>query len=168
MSASMAELIRQAMSDHRVIWEMGYDDEHFIARCKSCGYLGTELETWVHQANIASEVLAANGYGKLEEATVIHVHHDIEAHARSYNEGYDAAVTQGLADDPSLADDWFQDKIREARAGALQEAANAIEALRPEMGPGINITQYREGRNDAFVRAADVCTARAVTERGGE
>lgn len=106
----------------------------------------------------------------MEDTTVIHVHshHDIEAHARIYNEGYDAAVTQGLADDPSLADDWFQGKIREARADALQEAANAIEALRPEMGPGINITQYREGRNDAFVRAADVCTARAVAERGGE
>ena len=52
------------------------------------------------------------------------------------------------------------------RAQALVDAAAAIEALRPEMGPGINITQYREGRNDAFVRAVDVCTARAVTERG--
>jgi len=42
-------------------------------------------------------------------------HHDIEHHARSFNEGYEAAVTQGLADDPKLADDWFQDKIREAK-----------------------------------------------------
>jgi len=42
------------------------------------------------------------------------------------------------------------------RAEVLREAAYAIEALRPETGPGINITQYREGRNDAFVRAADV------------
>jgi len=42
------------------------------------------------------------------------------------------------------------------RADALHEAAQAVEALRPDMGPGINITQYREGRNDALVRAADV------------
>ena len=56
--------------------------------------------------------------------TVIHVHHDTEAHARSFNEGYEAAVTQGLADDPTLADDWFQDKLREARAQALEDAAD--------------------------------------------
>jgi hypothetical protein len=50
--------------------------------------------------------------------TVIHVHHDTEAHARSFNEGYEAAVTQGLSDDPTLADDWFQEKIREAKEEA--------------------------------------------------
>lgn len=58
---------------------------------------------------------------------VIHVHHhDIEHHALSFNEGYEAAVTQGLANDPSLADDWFQDKIREAKAQALEEAVAAF------------------------------------------
>lgn len=62
---------------------------------------------------------------------LIHVHHhDIEHHARSFNEGYEAAVTQGLADDPSLADEWFQGQLREARAQALEEAAAL--AGRPE------------------------------------
>lgn len=56
--------------------------------------------------------------------TVIHVHHDTEAHARSFNDGYEAAVTQGLADDPSLADDWFQEKLREAKAQALRYLAD--------------------------------------------
>jgi hypothetical protein len=57
---------------------------------------------------------------------LIHVHHhDIEHHARSFNEGYEAAVTQGLADDPTLADDWFQDKIREAKAQAWDEGRQA-------------------------------------------
>lgn len=51
--------------------------------------------------------------------------------------------------------------VKAAAAGALREAAEAIEARRPEMGPGINITQYREGRNDAFALAADICNARA-------
>lgn len=60
--------------------------------------------------------------------TVIHVHHDVEAHARSFNEGYEAAVTQGLADDPSLADDWLQAKLREAKVEALREAAGLLDA----------------------------------------
>ena len=67
---------------------------------------------------------------------LVHVHHhDIEHHARSFNEGYEAAVTQGLADDPTLADDWFQGKLREARAEAIRDAMDAMEeddgVLRP-------------------------------------
>jgi hypothetical protein len=51
---------------------------------------------------------------------LIHVHHhDIEHHARSFNEGYEAAVTQGLADVPTLADVLFLDMIRVAIAEAL-------------------------------------------------
>jgi hypothetical protein len=117
------------------------------------------------------KTLTAAGFGPvnaaalteaLEKAEVIHVHHhDIEHHARSYNEGYDAAITQGLADDPTLADDWFQGKLRAAAAEALRDAGEAIEARRPEMGRDINITQYREGRNDAFALASDICNARA-------
>lgn len=50
---------------------------------------------------------------------LIHVHHhDIEKRAEHFNEGYEAAVSQGLADDPSLADDWLQEKLREAQAEA--------------------------------------------------
>jgi hypothetical protein len=57
---------------------------------------------------------------------LIHVHHhDIEHHARSFNDGYEAAVTQGLADDPTLADDWFQEKVREAKAEAWDEGQGA-------------------------------------------
>jgi len=58
--------------------------------------------------------------------TVIHVHHDTEAHARSFNEGYEAAVTQGLADDPTLADDWLQAKLQAAKVEALREAADLV------------------------------------------
>jgi hypothetical protein len=66
------------------------------------------------------------GFGPVKEAVWIHVHHDAEAHARSYNDGYEAAVTHGLADDPTLADDWFQGKLREAKAQALEEAVEAF------------------------------------------
>jgi hypothetical protein len=54
------------------------------------------------------------------------------------------------------------------RAQALEYAAEAIDWIRPETGPGINITPYREGRNDALTSAATWLRARAVTERGGE
>lgn len=52
------------------------------------------------------------------------------------------------------------------RAEALEEAAADIQASRPEMGPGINITQYREGRYDSLAWAAHRLRARAAAERG--
>jgi len=67
--------------------------------------------------------------GWTSEPTIVHVHHDTEAHARSFNEGYEAAITQGLADDPTLADDWLQTKLREARVQALREAAEELPYL---------------------------------------
>ena len=51
------------------------------------------------------------------------------------------------------------------REEALEQAADTLAKLRPEMGPGININQYREGRDDAFATAARICRARAMTER---
>lgn len=72
MAEGMGRRIRKAMLDHRVVWELDADGETLIARCDSCAYLGSELETFEHQANIAAEVLAANGYGKLEPCTRPH------------------------------------------------------------------------------------------------
>lgn len=83
--------------------------------------------------------------------SLVHVHHhDIEHHARSFNQGYEAAVTQGLADDPTLADDWFQEKIREARAQALEDAVEDYS---------VNLTVM------SGPRVRDWLRARAVTER---
>lgn len=48
------------------------------------------------------------------------------------------------------------------RAQAFAEAAADIEERRPEMGPGINITDYRRGRESAFVLAAHIIRARAA------
>jgi len=68
----------------------------------------------------AADAILAAGYVKGEMFTHIHWH-DLESHARSFNEGYEAAVTQGLADDPSLADDWLQEKIRQAKEEAFEQ-----------------------------------------------
>jgi urease accessory protein UreF len=70
-----------------------------------------------------------------QPAIVIHVAHDTEAHARSFNEGYEAAVRQGLADDPALAGDWFEGKLREAQAQALRDAAAAAEGMHDPVPP---------------------------------
>jgi len=73
----------------------------------------------------ASEDALKDALNAAATMPIVHVHHhDIEAHARSFNEGYEAAVTQGLADDPTLADDWFQEKIREAKAEAWSEGTH--------------------------------------------
>lgn len=52
---------------------------------------------------------------------------DPEAYARGHNDGFDVAVAQGLADDPTLADDWLQTKLQEARIEALEEAAKELD-----------------------------------------
>lgn len=51
---------------------------------------------------------------------------DSEAYAAAWNDGYESAVTQGLADDPTLADDWFQEKIREAKADSWDEGVDWV------------------------------------------
>jgi hypothetical protein len=65
----MAEVIRGTMRDHRVLWEMALDDDDpSVARCQSCGYLSTELDTWEHQSNVAAEMLTAAGFGPVKAA----------------------------------------------------------------------------------------------------
>lgn len=56
----------------------------------------------------------------------VHTACDAESYAAAHNDGYEAAVTQGLADDPSLADDWFQEKLHAAKVQALREAADLV------------------------------------------
>ena len=48
------------------------------------------------------------------------------------------------------------------RAQAFSEVAAALQERRPEMGPGINITDYRRGRDSAFFLAVHICRARAA------
>jgi len=76
-------------------------------------------------APCAADAILAAGYVKSD--TVIHVHHhDIENHARSFNEGYETAMAQELADNPTTAQDWLEEKLQEARAQALEEAAALV------------------------------------------
>ena len=63
---------------------------------------------------------------------LIHVHHhDIENHARSYNEGYETCMAQDLAADPTIAQDWLDEKLAEA-----WDAAAAWVAEGHPLAPG--------------------------------
>lgn len=81
----------------------------------------------------------------------IHVHHhDIEHHARSFNEGYETSVAQGLVDDPSLAQDWLDEKLAEAfdqgQKSGIRHAERLVAAAkigRPELPGPISPNPYR-------------------------
>lgn len=68
-------------------------------------------------------VLGGPGYAP--QMITVH-HHDLEAHATSYNEGYAAAVAQHLAPDPTTALEWLDRHDAEVKADALREAAAVI------------------------------------------
>lgn len=70
------------------------------------------------------------------EPAVVEVHHhDIERHAASFTEGYETAVAQGLADDPTLARDWLAERdarmAARAAADALRRFANYLDGGTP-------------------------------------
>jgi hypothetical protein len=65
----------------------------------------------------------------------VHVHHhDMEQHARSFNEGYETAMAQHLAPDMGTATDWLEEQKLKARTegmrcvleAAAQDAAGVI------------------------------------------
>lgn len=121
------------------------------------------------QANAMAAHLSAAGFGLVADAVVIHVPHDTEAHARSFNEGYEASVTQGLTDDPTLADDWFQEKLREARAEALEDSANWLDSAEQAQniafdGPS-DLGALSAKYESAIEEPAEWLRARAVAER---
>ena len=54
---------------------------------------------------------------------------DIEAHAAAYNEGFQEAVAQGLADDPSLAGDWLATQKEQVRIEEREAWIQRLAAL---------------------------------------
>lgn len=59
----------------------------------------------------------------------IQICNDTEAHATSFNQGFDAAVAQGLTEDPAFAEEWLHDRIRKEVALAFNEAADHLLEL---------------------------------------
>jgi len=111
------------------------------------------------------------------EPTVVHVHHhDIEHHAESFNEGFETAVAQGLADDPTLAQEWLAERLAQERAAALGEAADEAEAIDADAQHAAAVAPVpgEHGRREVVDRAVDLhdepwawLRARAEAERTG-
>lgn len=118
-----AKTMAEVLADHH---SKSFNPERSIVFCLdvTCGW-EADAENFAVAAEVFAQhqqdMLTAAGFGLVADPVVIHVHHDTEAHARSFNEGYESAVTQGLADDPSLAEGWFQEKLREAKTEAWDE-----------------------------------------------
>lgn len=92
-----------------------------------------------HQA----DMLAAAGLLATNEPIVVEVHHhDIEKLAEWFNEGYETAVAQGLADDPTLAADWLAEHDREVAARAWDQGVRTT----------FTRIVLREGLADVLVR----------------
>lgn len=75
---------------------------------------------------------------------------DMEAHASSFNEGYETAVTQGLADDPTRAEEWLADHDERVRRAALAAAQPADDlALWPRIEQAVYATTVSRSAIDA-------------------
>lgn len=73
-------------------------------------------------------------------ACVLGSSNDMEVVATWFNAGFDAAVAQGLADDPLLAEDWLAEHDARVRITALEAAQaviageDSVEFTRPQGG----------------------------------
>lgn len=78
-----------------------------------------------------------------QQVAVVHVAHDTEAHARSFNDGYETAVVHMVVPDGDLANaqDWFENRLNQAKAEALREYAAAW----PDNDVRIRLSAMRAG-----------------------
>lgn len=127
--AEVLEELDKHRPDHRE-----YEGGWWELACAGCDFAkGQRLShlDWapyrIHRAEVFADALTAAGYGPVQAVAVIHVAHDAEAHARSFNEGYETAMAQELADDPTTAQDWLDAKLKAAGAQALRDAADDFE-----------------------------------------
>lgn len=68
---------------------------------------------------------------------------DMETRARLFNEGFDAAVAQGLADNPAAAEDWLAEKLLQAKADAWDEGFARAQAMWPSGHRYTPLNPYR-------------------------
>lgn len=148
--------------------------------CPSCGS-GSAFEVWPPCSLDAFDPDAWHSPSSWRHAgpvVVVEHHMDIEAHARSFNEGFETAVAQGLADDPALAAEWLAQHDREIAARALLEAATvAVTTGIPRTFLGdpdvdsFEVEASRRGLVAAWLCERANCTARgelAPPAQGGE
>lgn len=111
----------------------GPTEYSWVCSDRSCGISEEELSSAIAHT---ADALTAAGFGLVADTVVIHIPHDTEAHARSFNEGYETAVAQELAEDPSLAHDWLNEKLAETWD----------EGYNHGMSCGLGVNPYRSNR----------------------
>jgi len=116
----------KTMADVLAEHQVSKGNRGMTKRC-TCGWWGQPLGNNFDQDMLKhqTDALAVAGFGKGTHVTVTPC--DPEAYARGHNDGFDVAVAQGLADDPTLADDWLQAKLQAARVEALEESARDLD-----------------------------------------
>lgn len=72
----------------------------------------------------------------IEAPCVLTTGNDMEAYASAFNDGYETAAAQGLADDPGLAGDWLEEQLERARRAVrdvherdLQESEHRFDPI---------------------------------------
>lgn len=75
-----------------------------------------------------------------------------------------SGATGKAQSDPYGYDEYAQRAFIEGARWALLEAATALDAMRPEVGPHIDVNQYRQGRYDALTFARESVQAAASKE----
>lgn len=70
-------------------------------------------------ASRLAAALDAAGIGDTAQGEALVTHADPDEHARIWNLGYEAAMAQQMAPDPTTADDWLAEVRAQARREAL-------------------------------------------------
>lgn len=132
--SDLTSQLERILADHPVSYETAADPDRPRAVCDGgeCDWREPDEFEFMeaeeaHQHHVARQLTLKIIADQLNTANVIEVHHhDIEDHAASFNEGYEAAVAQHLADDPTTAQDWLDARLTKAARAALAEAADVM------------------------------------------
>lgn len=115
--------------------------------CQHCGQrivlvnfaLGPQ---WMHQPEGAAFSDSMTAYcqmtmaaepvpeGEIQTPCVLTDRNDMEAYAEAFNDGFELAVAQGLADDPVKADEWLAEHDERVRQTVIRDLRSGPENLR--------------------------------------
>lgn len=96
---------------------------------------------------------------------IIHVTHaDAEEYARIFNEGYEAACAQNLADDPSFWQDWLTAQLAAAEARGAAAVVERVEAVLAELEHDIDCAIHSVRHISCDCWQADITAALTTTE----
>lgn len=115
-------------------------------------------------ASVLEQVAA--DIGTTPVTCVTHVAHaDPEEYARIYNIGYEAAMTQQLADDPGAAEEWLAKRIKAEVAAALEGAVAELKARADDSSE--RLMEFEDGYCEGMTDAARIVREQIPTSSGG-